>query len=50
MNVKLITKHLSYLRKKHGLTQEQLAEELSVSRQAVSHWECDKFVFIADLS
>lgn len=40
MNIKLITKHLSYLRKKHGLTQEQLAEELSVSRQAVSHWEC----------
>jgi len=40
MNIKLVAKHLSYLRKKHGLTQEELAEEISVSRQAVSHWEC----------
>jgi len=40
MNIKLIAKHLSYLRKKQGLTQEKLAEEIGVSRQAVSHWEC----------
>ncbi len=27
------------LRKKNGLSQEKLAEELDVSRQAVSKWE-----------
>ena len=40
MNIKLVAKYLSYLQKKHGLTQKALAEELGVSRQAVSHWEC----------
>ena len=29
-------------RKKAGMTQEQLAEVLSVSRQAVTKWESDK--------
>lgn len=30
---------LTKARKAHGLTQEQLAEKLNVSRQTVSHWE-----------
>lgn len=31
--------NLQYLRKKKEITQEQLAEELEVSRQSVSKWE-----------
>ena len=31
---------LQLLRKSRGLSQEQLAAELDVSRQAISKWEC----------
>ena len=35
----LIGNNIYILRKKHGLTQEQLAEQINVSFQAVSKWE-----------
>lgn len=34
-----ISENLYYLRKRDGITQEELAEKLSVSRQSVSKWE-----------
>lgn len=39
MNTQLISKYLQLLRKQHDFTQEALAQELSISRQAVSKWE-----------
>lgn len=39
MNTVLISKYLQFLRKNHHYTQENLAEYLGVSRQAVSKWE-----------
>ena len=35
----MLSVKLKELRKKHALTQEQLAEKLNVSRQAVAKWE-----------
>ncbi|MBD5457881.1 MAG: helix-turn-helix domain-containing protein [Lachnospiraceae bacterium] len=37
-------KNIQYLRKQKRITQEQLAEEMSVSRQTVSKWESDEIV------
>jgi len=39
MNTVLISKYLQFLRKSYHYTQENLAEYLGVSRQAVSKWE-----------
>lgn len=39
MNQKLTAKYLQFLRKSHNYTQEELAEKLDISRQAVSKWE-----------
>lgn len=39
MNQKLISKYLQLLRKRQGLTQEDLAKQLSITRQAISKWE-----------
>lgn len=39
MNQVLISNYLRLLRKQHGFTQQDLARELSISRQAVSRWE-----------
>ena len=35
----MLSEKLYQLRKKNGLSQEQLAEQLNVSRQAISKWE-----------
>ena len=34
-----LSEKVLYLRKKNGLSQEQLAMHLTVSRQAISKWE-----------
>ena len=39
MNQEKIGKFISTMRKKQDLTQEQLAEKLNVSKNAVSKWE-----------
>lgn len=39
MNRYLISEYLQLLRKEHGYTQEDLAQRLNISRQAVSKWE-----------
>jgi transcriptional regulator with XRE-family HTH domain len=37
-----IGERITALRKGRGMTQEQLAEKLSVTRQSVSKWELDQ--------
>lgn len=39
MNMNIIAKYLQFLRKSNNYTQDDLAEELGISRQAVSKWE-----------
>ena len=51
-----IGRNIQFLRKQKKITQEQLAEEMSVSRQTVSKWETDeitpelnKLILLCDL-
>ena len=52
----MFSQNLQYLRKEKNMTQEQLAEKLEVSRQAVSKWEAgaaypemDKIFILSDI-
>ena len=38
----MVGKNIKHLREAKGMTQEQLAEKLNVTRQAVSNWENEK--------
>lgn len=37
-------KNIQHLRKQKKITQEQLAETMSVSRQTISRWEADEII------
>ncbi|MBR6709192.1 MAG: helix-turn-helix domain-containing protein [Clostridia bacterium] len=37
-----VGERIHYLRKQHGMTQEMLAEQIGVSRQALARWEADE--------
>ena len=39
MNINMTAKYLQFLRKSHGFTQDDLAQKLNITRQAVSKWE-----------
>ena len=36
-----IGQNIAYFRKQKNMTQEELAEKMSVTAQAISKWECD---------
>lgn len=40
----MLSRNLTYLRKHHGMTQEEVAEKLEVSRQTIAKWETGKSV------
>ena len=42
LNQDKIEKFLSELRKEQGMTQQQLADTLSVSNKTIFKWECGK--------
>lgn len=44
MDMEKMRKRISRLRKENGWTQQKLAEQLNVSPQAVSKWECGEAV------
>ncbi len=39
MNMNIISKYLQFLRKSNNYTQDDLAKESGISRQAISKWE-----------
>ena len=39
---KMLGEKLLKLRKKYGYSQQALADEISVTRQTISNWECDQ--------
>jgi len=40
--MKLLSEEIKKIRKEHNLTQQELADRIYVTRQAISKWECDK--------
>lgn len=40
--MKLLSEEILKIRKEHKLTQQELADKIYVTRQAVSKWECNK--------
>ncbi len=46
MNMNIITRYLQFLRKSKNYTQDDLAQELGVSRQAVSKWETGTTIYM----